>query len=119
MTDLSLSARAQIERDVAEAKALIQQIGPRSDISGLAAGHLSGLVVHIAALSAALATAERREEVGANLIERLRTILAIKYFEPDEGEPHPLKDGVYDQLMCESWGYLDGRARTSGESTDG
>ncbi|MBS4046543.1 MAG: hypothetical protein KG075_09405 [Alphaproteobacteria bacterium] len=32
-------------------------------------------------------------------LQRLFSVAAIMRFEPDEGRPRPLKDGVYDQAM--------------------
>lgn len=37
------------------------------------------------------------EALGA--LQDLRMMAAIMKFEPDNGQPHPLKDGVYDKQM--------------------
>jgi hypothetical protein len=44
-------------------------------------------------------------------LEAMRTLCALMIFEPDQGQPHPLKDGVYDQRMQAAWNAIEfGRA---------
>lgn len=51
-------------------------------------------------------------EVLVAALNGLFTVAALLKFEPDEGQPHPLKDGIYDRAMGKARSALAWLAQT-------